>query len=83
MSKRLLFIFFIFFALSICSCGLFGKNEAEKKFNEVISQLDSSINLTVTEDLELPKSINGVTLTWTSNNPDVITNEGKVTRGNE
>lgn len=47
---------------------------------DYLSERDDSAN-EITKDLELPeKGMHGVDITWNSNKPEVITNEGKVTR---
>lgn len=37
----------------------------------------------ITEDLQLPDSIDGVNLTWMSDKPEYLANDGKVNRGEE
>lgn len=46
------------------------------------TEVDFSLNLGyVTDDINLPKEYDGKSISWKSNNEDVITNDGKVTRG--
>ena len=80
--KLSIFLIFIF-ALFLISCDKMTDDEA--KILEVKSAL--VVPTEVTTDLELINSyeIDGVTasIVWSSSNSDVITNEGKVNRGEE
>lgn len=52
-----------------------------EKENLVIGYKDGDTDSRVTKDIELPKSgANGTKISWASNNPLVITSEGKVNR---
>ena len=53
----------------------------EVDLNEVYASVFEDVDLLkVTENLTLPTEVEGVSITWTSSNPDVISNEGVVTR---
>lgn len=91
MSKKRLYIVLIISIFIINSCNLFGKSDDKNvisKFNEVKNILDASFGVNgcyalITDDIELPTTINDVTLTWTSDKPQNISNTGIVTRTEE
>lgn len=83
--KHLLILFgFVLFLFS----GCIFQDEAKQKFDNAETVLDSlfgenGTNREIREDIELPASIEGVTLTWTSAKTEYLTNDGKVNRMGE
>ena len=78
MSKicKLMMFFVVAFMLVLClGCG-------EVNLEEVVKpHLFKDVDLqNVCEDLELPTLVEEVTITWTSDKPEVVSNEGKVSR---
>ena len=55
-----------------------GKVDLQSVFNTIQSELGDRTN--IMNDLVLPTSKGDVSVAWTSNRPDVISNDGKVTR---
>ncbi len=55
-----------------------GKVDLQTVFNAVQSELGDRTN--IMNDLVLPATKDGVSIAWTSNRPDVISNDGKVNR---
>lgn len=53
----------------------------EELFNSVYDSLQ--LPTSVTEDIDLPTEVSGVTISWHSDKPHVISTDGKVTRGEE
>ncbi|MGN1097486.1 MAG: immunoglobulin-like domain-containing protein, partial [Clostridia bacterium] len=50
---------------------------------EVLAAIDIADKDNITSDIELITEYMGAKISWNSSNPDVITNDGKVTRGSE
>lgn len=78
-----LILFLSLFLLTACNA-----DKTKLKFDETESALnsffgESGTKTIISEDLEHPKSLEDVMLTWTSNKPEYLTNEGKVNRGEE
>ncbi len=70
----LLLAFALVFAVA-CS------KDEEVNLEEIYASVFEDVELLkVTENLTLPTEVEGVTITWTSSNPEVISNEGVVTR---
>lgn len=67
------------------SFNITAKNIADTKTEYELCAAMAEVNLSgVTSDIDLPtQSESGDAITWTSSNTDVITNNGKVTRGSE
>jgi uncharacterized lipoprotein YehR (DUF1307 family) len=58
----------------------------ESPLNEIVDSVSivysaGDSNVAVTQDVSLPTSFGDATITWTSSNQNVITNDGDVTRG--
>ena len=70
--------------LSICSGEISQENVTNKYYNELLQIASSELTLDETstrEDITLPSSpFSNVTVSWESNNPDVISNTGVVQR---
>ena len=76
--KKVLLFLLAFFSLFTISCK--GEEETvdlEKVYSELLEDVDLQA---VTENLEFLTSAEGVTITWESNKPEVIDNNGKVNR---
>ena len=85
MQRKVIVIFLFVSLLFLCSCSLF-QDESKIKFDEVENLLelsfgvDGTYNL-ITEDIDLPTSLKEVSLTWTSDKLGYLSNDGKVTIG--
>ena len=82
--KKLFALVFIFMSFALVACSEKEKEDESNVFEEVASELLKDVDKTkVTENLELVKELNGVTIEWKSDNEAVISNEGVVTRGED
>ena len=80
--KKLFALVFVLMSFALVACGEKEKEDESNVFEEVASELLKDVDKTkVTENLELVKELNGVTIEWKSDNEAVISNEGVVTRG--
>jgi predicted extracellular nuclease len=84
-SKVLLtFMFILLTSLVLVACGDSDQDLVDEALNTVaITYGSGDTQDSVTKNLTLPQTIGEVTVTWTSGNPDVITNAGVVTRPEE
>lgn len=79
--KKVLLFLLAFLSFFIIGCkGEEEKVDLEKVYSELLSDVDLQ---RVTENLEFLTSVEDVTITWESNKPEVIDNNGKVTRTEE
>ncbi|MFA7435955.1 MAG: M6 family metalloprotease domain-containing protein [Bacilli bacterium] len=79
MFKTKKLIVFVFFLLGIFIFT--GCIESDSKIEQVYTELFDNVDLAaVDSDLSFPKSLEGVEITYNSNNQDVISNEGRVSR---
>lgn len=73
----IILVLFSFFVITGCT-------KDENKIDDTFNQLFANEDLTAVEsDLRFPRSLNGVNIIYESSNPDVISDEGKVTRQKE
>ncbi|MFA7422372.1 MAG: immunoglobulin-like domain-containing protein, partial [Acholeplasmataceae bacterium] len=84
-SKVLLtFMFILLTSLVLVACGDSDQDLVDEALNTVAITYGSGDKQdSVTKNLTLPQTIGEVTVTWTSGNPNVITNAGVVTRPEE
>ncbi|MBN3489895.1 InlB B-repeat-containing protein [Acholeplasma equirhinis] len=83
MKKILLFIFTVLTSLTLIACDEVEDNVLKLAIDSVsISYAQGDSSLSVTQNVTLPTVSNfeGVTLSWTSSEPAVISNSGVVTR---
>ncbi len=79
--KICLVLFVICFSFFYFSCQDSNDNDSlEEVYQTIFKDVDIK---NVTEDLNFPTKIDEVIIVWETSNPDVLTNEGKVTRGLE
>lgn len=71
--------------IASCMCLFVGcKPKGQSDFEKKTSALNEfNLPEKTSEDLELPTRIGGYDVVWLSNNPDIISNEGKVKQGFE
>lgn len=84
-SFRKLLVAFVIVLTGIFLVACKPSDDTEEVFNEVLDTLALVYNgedtsSSVTQNLTLPTSVRGVTITWVSSNTAVITNAGVVTR---
>ena len=76
--RRLKFIFILFFLVFLYSCNTKSLDKT------IIDSLIDTIPYELNKDLEIPTTYeynnNQYTVSYSSNNPDLITNDGKITR---
>lgn len=85
MQRKRIFWFLILSLFFLSSCDFFN-DESKVKFDEVEDLLELSFGKDGTyslntEDIDLPTSLKEVSLTWTSDKEDYLTNDGRVSRG--
>lgn len=88
MRKKFFYLFMFFFMFILSSCGNQEEDLVKNKFDEAELVLKESfgvngIHSVIYEDITLPKSIDGVSLTWISDKPLFLTNDGDVSQGDE
>ena len=77
----MMFMFVIFTSLVLVACGDSDQDLIDEALNTVaVTYASGDSQNSVTENLILPESIGEISITWTSGNPDVISNAGVVTR---
>lgn len=77
----LLLSFAVLFALSACAVATPGEDETNPdlvQLNQWANQLD--IPSEVTEDITLPNSVGEASVIWSSSNPNILSQQGVVTR---
>ena len=78
--KKFIYSLMLAFMLMFAVCC--GKDTVD--VNEVFESVFEGVTTTrVTENLELPTELDGVTIEWTSSHPDIVSETGVVTRSNK
>jgi len=80
----MMFMFVIVTSLVLVACGETNQDLVDEALNTVaITYGSGDTQDSVTKNLVLPESIGEISISWTSGNPDVITNAGVVVRPEE
>lgn len=74
MKRKLIITMFLFLAIALVGCKK--KNENQLLLNEVYNLL--SIETSINAPIDLPKEMNGTTITWETSEPLVISKNGEV-----
>lgn len=57
-------------------------SDEKKKFIEAGNKIKTMLGSKITDDMDFPSEINGVGLTWSSNNTDLISDDGEINEEN-